>query len=296
MSALNQWLNHLAIMRRARKMGSFFPQWLSSHSHSAPDGTTEAPTVGNPIKRLRQEVGWFRISEHHIRLPKLTQAVRIIHISDVHLREADAWLTQLNRSFLGLEADIVVLTGDIITRGWTDEALDLFCTAIPKGKLCTLAIMGNWEYWAGETYQSWHKRLAAYDIELLCESSVQTPLLQITGTDDHLAGTSHPEVWLPNLPTHLPNLILTHSPAHFARLIHPSVDLVLAGHAHGGQIRLPRLGALWTPRGTGQYIAGWYKHAETHMFVSRGLGWSVAPLRFHCPPEIAVIHCRPLSA
>ena len=295
MSTLNQWLTHLAIMRRARKMGTLFPQWKKPDIKSAPKGTTEAPTFGSPWKRLVKEVAWFRISEHHFELPKLQKPLRIIHISDVHLREHNDWLEQLNKAFVGLEGDVVALTGDIITRGWTEEALDSFLSAIPRGKLCTVAIMGNWEYWSGETALSWQDRLAAYGITVLCDNGIDTEDIRVSGTDDHLAGSSHPEKWLGDLPSDRPNLVLTHSPAHFARLIHPNVQLVLAGHAHGGQIRIPKFGALWTPRGTGRYIAGWYHSGPSHMFVSRGLGWSVAPLRFMCPPEIAIIHCSPLS-
>ena len=134
MSTLNQWLTHLAIMRRARKMGTLFPQWKKPDIKSAPKGTTEAPTFGSPWKRLVKEVAWFRISEHHFELPKLQKPIRIIHISDVHLREHNDWLEQLNKAFLGLEGDVVALTGDIITRGWTEEALDSFLNAIPRGK------------------------------------------------------------------------------------------------------------------------------------------------------------------
>ena len=293
MSSVNKWLEYLAIMRRARKMGTLFPQWMQSEIKSAPGGTTEAPTSGLPIHRLLKEVGWFRVSEHSIQLSKLRQSLRIVQISDVHIREQNEWLEQLNQTFIGIEGDIVALTGDIITRGWTENALHSFLSSIPRGKLCTVAVMGNWEYWSGETPESWRKKLAKYDIQLLCEEQIQTELIHVTGTDDHLAGSSHPERWLDNLPDDRPNLVLTHSPAHFARLDNPKVHLVLAGHAHGGQIRIPKLGALWTPRGTGRYIAGWYHASYARLFVSRGLGWSVAPLRFMCPPEVAIIQCLP---
>ena len=293
MPTITKWLEHLAIMRRARKMGTLFPQWQHSTINSAPNGTTEAPTSGFALKRLFKEVGWFRISEHHIQLAKLKSPLRIIQISDVHIRENNEWLEQLNQTFVGLHGDIVALTGDIITRGWTEAALDSFLRSIPRGKLCTVAVMGNWEYWSGETPESWRQKLSRYGIQLLCEEHFQTDSIHVTGTDDHLAGSSHPEQWLADLPDDRPNLILTHSPAHFARLTNPKVQLVLAGHAHGGQIRIPKLGALWTPRGTGRYIAGWYEASHSRLFVSRGLGWSVAPLRFMCPPEVAIIQCTP---
>jgi uncharacterized protein len=293
MSPIKRWLKYLKTIKRASKKGAFFPQYKSSTIHAAPQGTAEIPTAGSALRRLIQEVGWFRISEHHIEINTLKSPVRILHITDVHLRDSDDWLQRLCQCMNGLEADIVVITGDLITRGWTREALDLFFQACPRGRLGTYAIMGNWEYWSGQSPATWREVLSNYDVLLLCEESHQTPLVNIYGTDDHMAGQSDPERLEKALCDDIPNIVLTHSPAFFPKLTHPAVSLVLAGHAHGGQIRIPKLGALWTPKGTDQYIAGWFKQDNTHLFVSRGVGWSVAPLRLLCPPELAFIHCTP---
>jgi predicted MPP superfamily phosphohydrolase len=69
--------------------------------------------------------------------------------------------------------------------------------------------------------------------------------------------------------------------------------VVLAGHTHGGQVVLPGLGSFFLPRGSGAYPRGWYTLGGSHLFVSRGLGWSVAPLRVRCPPEIALVRLEP---
>jgi predicted MPP superfamily phosphohydrolase len=66
-------------------------------------------------------------------------------------------------------------------------------------------------------------------------------------------------------------------------------DLAFAGHSHGGQIRLPFIGALWTPEGTGKYDAGWFQEGKAKMYVSRGLGNLILPIRFNCKPEISFI-------
>ena len=66
-------------------------------------------------------------------------------------------------------------------------------------------------------------------------------------------------------------------------------DLALAGHTHGGQVRLPWLPPLWLPRGSGRFVEGWYEREGSQMYVCRGIGMSILPIRFFCRPELAVI-------
>ena len=110
-------------------------------------------------------------------------------------------------------------------------------------------------------------------------------------------GEGHPLFAVPcpysTLETDVPALLLTHSPGIFPMLARPPVRVVLAGHTHGGQVRIPLLGPFFLPRGSGAYPWGWYEMEGVHLFVSRGIGWSVAPLRWRCPPEIARIRMVP---
>ncbi|MEL6349510.1 MAG: metallophosphoesterase, partial [Myxococcota bacterium] len=139
----------------------------------------------------------------------------------------------------------------------------------------------------------WAEILAPFGVQLLRESWVDLGPIILAGTDDMWAGETDPEALLGTIPPDRAVLMLTHSPNLFPALVDPRVKLVLAGHTHGGQMRLPAIGAFWTPRGTGPYIGGWYQEDHTHLFVSRGLGWSVAPLRLFCSPELALIHLTP---
>jgi len=72
-------------------------------------------------------------------------------------------------------------------------------------------------------------------------------------------------------------------------------DLVLAGHTHGGQVRLPGIGAPWLPFDSAGLDAGWFERRGTRLYVSRGIGTSILPIRFLCRPELAVfeIHLPP---
>ncbi len=81
-------------------------------------------------------------------------------------------------------------------------------------------------------------------------------------------------------------IMLFHSPSAFDSAARDG-DLAFAGHTHGGQVRLPFVGALWTPPGSGRFLEGWYEQGGARMLVSRGVGTSMVPVRFLCSPEVA---------
>ena len=286
--------HHLSIMNKARGNGTLFPS-VGQQTTEAPLGSNEAPIGSNWWHRLSKEVYWFRHSTHNLSLQDWP-VMHIVHLTDIHLRNEGPFLDRVIVEVTGLQPDLIVLTGDLITKGWTHRAIERFLMSL--GEVPKLAIVGNWEHWVGGNLHDWKQLLYKYGVQLLVEEVITIRIkqvdIQVIGTDDHLAGQSNPNALLSKLNSG-PTLCLTHSPAHFTAMAHPPVDLVLAGHAHGGQVRIPKLGALWVPKGTDEYIAGWYNHNNTHLFVSRGMGWSVAPLRGHCPPEIAHIFIQSTS-
>ena len=86
-------------------------------------------------------------------------------------------------------------------------------------------------------------------------------------------------------------ILLSHRPELIKTYSENGIDLVLTGHAHGGQVRLPFIGPLYSPsQGLfPKYTSGLYKEGDTQMYVSRGIGNGLAPLRFNDGPELAVI-------
>ncbi len=139
-----------------------------------------------------------------------------------------------------------------------------------------------------------HAELRARGVEPLVNRAIH---LQGDGVDLWLAGVDdltegHPDVAvaLANVPVGAPLLLLAHNPDIWLDPRVERADLVLSGHTHGGQIRLPLLGAAHTQGThlTRQRPAGWFRRGATRMFVSRGLGESI-PLRFRVPPQATLI-------
>jgi uncharacterized protein len=255
----------------------------------APGGSTDTATPWP----LGNELDHVRVTEHRVAVPGLTRPIRVLQLTDLHLRTLDAWTDALAEQIRPLRADLVAITGDVVTRGWSREAADRVLSAVPDAPLGRYAIMGNWEYWAGAPPKKWTRVVEAHGLRLLRDDNVVLPELDLVGTDDVLAGDPDLDVAFAGLDPKRPKLVLTHSPAIFPRVVRPGVKVVLAGHTHGGQVRLPFAGPFFLPRGSGPYPWGWYEHEGAWMFVSRGIGWSVAPVRWRAPPEIAFIDLVP---
>ena len=273
--------------------GDFFPADSRRVPSQAPQGSSEEPSHGGFFKRIREESGWFLRSSHRVSIPNLKTNIRILHLTDVHIREQCDWLDELCQALRNEQPDLIAITGDVVTKGWTEAAVHQFFSALPDAPLGRFAVMGNWEHWAGADVNRWDAISSEHNVELLQNRWVEREGLVIAGTDDWLAGTPDIEASLSGRPTNTPLLLLTHSPGYFDHLPRREIDIVLSGHSHGGQFRLPFLGALWVPKGTGERVAGWYEEDNCHLFVSRGIGWSIAPVRLWCPPEMATIRLIP---
>lgn len=280
-------------LSKGLKRGDFFPRAGRAAPADAPGGSTFALHNGGPLSRATREYAWFSKSHHVVPTAGLDAPLRILHITDLHVRDQGPWLDALCAVLRDHEPpDLLAITGDLITRGFTEPALDQILAALPPARLGRFAVLGNWEYWCGARPGPWHERLAAAGVTVLCNEAQAAGPLWLAGTDDALAGEPVVSPLLEEQGDR-PCVLLTHSPALFDEIARPSVALVLAGHSHAGQVRLPLLGAAWVPMGTGRYIAGWYPQRGSWLYVSRGLGWSIAPVRMWCPPELATIELVP---
>lgn len=230
----------------------------------------------------------LEISHHSFSFSSGINVIKIAHISDLH---SDTIGELENSLFDALEKekpDIIVITGDLATPNGNIEGYKKLLSHLraPKG---VYFIPGNWEYW--EPIEALNDILRDNKIINLSNKThaVDNDLLLI-GFDDSEEGNPDLSL-LEKLSNNVTNIALFHSPAFFDSLT-GKVQLALAGHSHGGQIRLPLVGAIATPEGTGKYIQGLYKKAHSQLYVSRGIGTSVLPIRLFCPPELAIFEIK----
>ncbi len=242
------------------------------------------------------EPRWIATSERTVLAPVRT-AVRIAHVTDLHT----SGLGGVERSFLAAlhdaRPDVVVVTGDTVDGGDWEAARPVLSEI--RAPLGVWIVDGNWEHWSrAEAPAAFFDSVGAR--HLRNESARVRDDLWVVGLDDGLAGRPDLERALADVPEGPAVVVLLHTPEPFdalaprlARHAPRGSALAFAGHTHGGQVRLPFLGPLWLPPGSGRFVAGAYAEAGVPLFVSRGIGTSILPVRFLCRPELAITVLAP---
>ena len=235
---------------------------------------------------------WIELRRHTIALP-VDAPLRIVHLSDLHTRGLERRERALIAIVEAQRPDLIVITGDTVAGGPRDSLAPDERAAVRRvlaalhAPLGVFAVLGNWEHWrgvrdAGALFEGTGVRL------LVDDAAPLRPGLWIVGLEDACVGTSDLKAAFREVPREAVTIVLLHSPSPFPEVA-ARAPLALAGHSHGGQVRLPFLPALWLPPETDGYVEGWYTSGPSRLYVSRGIGTSILPLRLFCRPEVAVI-------
>lgn len=240
-------------------------------------------------------------SHYVFRSPKVRGALegfRITQISDLHNRVFGRENCRLLALVEAQLPDLLVITGDLMDSYHPDldTALD---TARRLARIAPCYfVTGNHEHrMSREKQTAFYRALEAAGVRVLRNEAVTLGLgegFRLVGVDCNLARTDLLHDLMAGRPQEELNILLSHKP-HYAKYYERAhADLVLTGHAHGGQWRLPGVGGLYAP-GQGplpKYTAGMYRLGQTVMCVSRGLGNSSFPLRVENKPELVTVILR----
>src|SRR5919109_224331 len=189
--------------------------------------------------------------------------LRVVHLTDLHLRGIHSFESGVAAMTTQLEPDVIVFTGDSIDRrdgiGVLDDFLGLLVPDTPK-----YAVLGNWDYWSGASVAEIRQVYERHRCRLLINETIVHDAdgrqLRLTGADDLVAG--RPDVATASVTGDgVPHILLAHCPAyreHAERAAGGRFDCMLSGHTHGGQIRLFGFAPV-LPRGSGGYVSGWYR-------------------------------------
>ena len=244
----------------------------------------------------------------------LREPLRISFLTDLHLGpylaadDLEAWVAASNAE----RPDLVLLGGDIVDQRYGGDLSELRMI-LPSltAPLGAYAVLGNHDRTRFRHLEPLRGALADGGVELLVNQGryVRGDLF-VAGIDDLRVGDASVDGALAHAPgsggssdaakdSGAATLLLSHNPDIIAELPQDygpvGIDLLLAGHTHGGQIRIPGLGPLVTSSKYGaRYASGWVP-APFPAFVSRGLGVTALPFRFACPAELVVFDLRPAA-
>jgi predicted MPP superfamily phosphohydrolase len=226
-------------------------------------------------------------------VPASFDGFRILHLADLHIDGMDGLTDVMAERVAGIDADLWVMTGDyrFATHGPCEEVYSRMWRILRSFRPHhgVFAILGNHDE------SEIAVELEGFGVRMLINEAVKITRdgegLWVVGVDDpHHYGCDDLESALESVPPGAFKLLLAHSPEMFTEAAEAEVDLYLCGHTHAGQICLPRIGApLMNADCPRSYTSGRWRHGEMHGYTSAGVGCSLLPVRYNCPPEITVI-------
>ena len=226
------------------------------------------------------DAGWVEPDWLKVRKLSLGSApkTRFVHFTDLHHKGDTARLRQVVAVINGLRPDFACFTGDLIEEeSFLEPALGILA-----GIRCPLfGIPGNHDHWSHADFGPARRMFAATGGGWLVDEvrTVANGGIRIIALDRSMA---------PLRPVAgVFNLVMMHYPA-WADELPFRADLLLAGHSHGGQVRIPFYGALVTPEETGRYDLGWFQTPAGPLYVNPGIGTFYFDIRFNCRPEVTL--------
>lgn len=294
-------------------------KWLQSRQNRfllAAAGTLFAAGAGAWFYASKVEVRRYQLET--VDIPTVVggtgpmPSLKILHISDLHLSRPESHKINFLQKITDEEYDMVVLTGDV----FEDFSGLEYASRILKRKprLGAYAVLGNHDYYP---YTIWNKTLGRIDRRFRHPSSVRNVDSMITALENggftvlHNGWSSHPEEKifvlgidyfgieesaLKSIVAQAPDdhvvLAIQHVPHKLSRLAQMGIDTVFCGHTHGGQVRIPGIGALITDSELSREEAsGLLWRDKTAIHVSRGMGADPrSNFRFFCPPHATVVN------
>jgi hypothetical protein len=237
------------------------------------------------------EPNWIQATHYTIQEPIFTP-LKIAQISDVHTDGIGFRERRVLERVSAEKPDIILITGDtVLPERGTYKAAHAFYQGL-HAPLGVWFVRGNWE----NTITIHHERAfySSAGVHLLLNASAHPrPDIWLIGMDDGPSGRADFNTPMKGVPAGAFVIALFHSPEFFHE-VSGRANLALAGHTHGGQIHIPFVHPFWLPTGCDGMLAGWYQEKGTRLYVTRGVGMSLARSRI-CKPHHRAHQVRGLA-
>jgi hypothetical protein len=273
--------------------------------------TLSAATVGGFAlysgEIARHEISVEEHTIHLARLPVAFRGMRIAQISDIHYMEftESFFLRDVVDHVNRLKPDMVLITGDFVTYGPiqfppTPIHKAFALRHMPECASILSRLQAPLRYTSLGNHDEMVNGRAIWHIleehNLPCLYNTALPLerdgqrLWLVGLGSACVGAAKPDEAIPASISRDKEamIVMAHEPDILPEISKYNADLMLSGHTHGGQIRIPFLRPAFLPEYGRRYVEGWFEYGPTHLYVNRGIGAIGLPMRLNCPPEITV--------
>ena len=245
------------------------------------------------IERYLVKINHYSLSVNNLH-PDL-EDFRILHLSDLHYGSLVPlkWIKHVLSLAQEQKPDLIALTGDYIHERNSRTQLDIIWPELMKlsAPFGVKMVLGNHDHWADSKYALQLLEESGRSLrnrsEILKKGNGQ---LILGGTGDYWEDDVIIDDALMGQDDKLPRIVLTHNPDSADLPYSVRVDWFLCGHTHGGQVKIPFIGTPVLPVRNKKYNNGIKSNGKSSLFINKGIGWAVFPVRFNCAPEIAVLH------
>lgn len=244
------------------------------------------------IERNLVQVNRYRIPMAD--LPPSFHGFTVAHLTDLHLGflVSESFIRGIVHRTNGLRTDLIVCTGDYVHEQNATRQIDKVWPILSelKAKHGVYSVLGNHDHWADTRRSLYWLARTGQDLRH------QSKIITRGGDRVHIGGAG--DLWGDRLKIDKAfvgaaktecKILLAHNPDSVDTAFDTPISLVISGHTHGGQVVVPFYGPPILPVKKKAYSSGLITTPRTQLFISRGIGWTIYPIRFNCYPEIAVL-------
>ena len=227
-------------------------------------------------------------------LPLSFHGFTLAHLTDIHLGflVSPSFVEQIVRRTNSLNADAIVCTGDYVHKWETVKEIDKVWPILSKlsARYGVYSVLGNHDHWADSDRSLYWLERSGQNIRHQCKPIYKgRERILVGGAGDFYEDELKIDQVFSGSDQNDCRILLAHNPDSVDTEFETPLSLVLSGHTHGGQVVIPFLGAPRLPVANKAYCSGLIETPRTQLFISRGIGWTILPVRFNCYPEIAVL-------